>query len=112
MKPGFGHGTYSITFCSNQLDAARLGQLVDLVGLRLVSIGPPISVIEAGRQGSSAAAMQRGGGQHRHRGLADGDDVGVGADAADEVDDVVDEVVEVEAPGQAGMSRASRQSVM
>ncbi len=39
---------------------------------------------------------QRGGGHHRHRGLADGDHMHVGAEVATELDDVVDIVVEVE----------------
>ena len=79
MKPACGSGTVEMTLLLEPVERRALGELVDAVGLRRVSIGPPISVIEAGWHGSSMRHV-RGRRQHRHRRLADAHDVRVGAD--------------------------------
>ena len=82
------------------LDVVLLRELVDL-GRVAARVDGTAHQRDRGRAaGVVHGGHARGRGEDRHRRLADGDDVGVGADPADEADDVVDEVVEVEAAEQ------------
>ena len=97
----------------NHASGCLVARLSTLVGLRRVSIGPPIMVMAA-RRVLAAGGHQRHGGQHRHGRLAHRDHVQfVRADVADELLDVGDVVVQAErALPPAGTMRASTQSVM
>ena len=57
MKPALGKGTVRITFFSNQLSGRVVASTFGSVGLRVVSIGLPISVIEDGRCSSPSSAI-------------------------------------------------------
>ncbi|MNY73180.1 hypothetical protein D3C86_2119110 [compost metagenome] len=58
MKPGCGHGTGMMTLSRNHSIGRSLASRLTAVGLMRVSIGPPISVIDAGDSGSSAASIR------------------------------------------------------
>ena len=49
MNPGFGNGTLEMTLRRNQSMPRRSASLLTAVGLTLVSIGPPIKVMETGK---------------------------------------------------------------
>ena len=57
MKPGWLAGTRWITLCSNHLIDLVVARLLTWVGLRRVSIGPPIMVMVRGLFGSLLAAI-------------------------------------------------------
>ena len=57
MKPGCGNGTFMMTFWRNQSRSCCSASLLTAVGLTRVSIGPPISVIVAGRRRSPRASI-------------------------------------------------------
>jgi hypothetical protein len=57
MKLGFGQGTRSMTLRWNHSIGRDWACWLTRIGLRRVSIGPPMSVGEAGRQGSPCAAI-------------------------------------------------------
>ena len=58
MKPGLGNGTLVMTLRRNQSVPRRSASVLTSVGLTRVSIGPPISTMEWGTQGSSSASMR------------------------------------------------------
>ena len=99
MKPACGNGTWVMTLRLNQPMSLSWASLLTAVGLERVSIGPPIRIIDSGTLGSFTASMRDDRGEHRHRGLADRDHVGVAAQRVQHLDDVVDVVVEVERAG-------------
>ncbi len=86
-----------MTLLRNQSMPRSSARLLTAVGLRRVSIGPPIRVIDSGTKGSRSASMTRDRGQHRHRRLAHRDDMHVAAEHVQHLDDVIDVVVEIEA---------------
>ncbi len=55
--PGCGNGTLVMTVLRNQSMPRSWASLFTPVGLRRVSIGPPISVIDVGTKGSRRASM-------------------------------------------------------
>ena len=57
MNPACGNGTVLTTLFSNHSIDLPSASLLTPVGLRRVSIGPPISVMDAGWNGSSIEAM-------------------------------------------------------
>ena len=101
-----------MTLSRNQSRPFSLASRLTAVGLRRVSIGPPISVMVAGREAVALRLHQRHRGQHRHGRLAHRHHMRVRAEFVEHVDDVVDVVVEVEAASPTGTMRASVQSVM
>ena len=72
-------------------------RLLTAVGLRRVSIGPPISVIDSGTKGSLLGFHDGNRRHHRHRRLAYRDDMHVAAELMQHLDDVIDIIIEVEA---------------
>ena len=57
MKPGTGHGTCMMTLSRNQSMPFSSASRLTAVGLRRVSIGPPISVMVAGAKRSPFASI-------------------------------------------------------
>ena len=94
--PACGAGTFMMTLLRNQSTPFSLASLLTAVGLRRVSIGPPIRIIVLGRSRILLGIHQRYGGHHRNRGLAHRHDAGTRPEVAQEVDDIVDVVVEIE----------------
>ena len=101
-----------MTLLRNQSVPLLSASLLTSVGLTRVSIGPPARIIELRHVRIAVGLHQRDRRQHRHRRLADREDVHVALEVAEDVAHVVDVVVEVEAPAASGTSRASGQSVM
>ena len=57
MKPMLGQGTVTTTFFSNQLSGWVVASSLGCLGFLAVSMGEPISTIEAGRAGSPSSAI-------------------------------------------------------
>ena len=57
MKPGWGKGTFMTTLLRNQSMSRLSASALTAVGLTRVSIGPPISVMVAGRKRSLRASI-------------------------------------------------------
>ena len=86
-----------MTLLRNQSMPRSAARLLTAVGLRRVSIGPPISVIDSGTKGSLLGFHHGNRRHHRHRRLAHRDDMHVAAEHVQHLDDVIDIVVEIEA---------------
>ena len=96
MKPGLGKGTVLMTLFSNHSIGRVLASLLTAVSLRRVSIGPPISVIEAGCIGSLRDAISAAAASTGTAGWQTAITCVFAPEILDELDDVIDEIVQIE----------------
>src|SRR5258708_1269714 len=90
MTPGCGNGTLVMTWLRNHSMPRSAARLLTAVGLRRVSIGPPLSVIASGTKGSRSASMIEPAPTPR-------DHMHVAAEHVQHLDDVIDIVIKIEA---------------